>query len=99
MQTRLLINGQLVEGQGSPYAVYNPSEGSVVVKRFTPTTVVAPDSIRSPSWRAVTKPCVVAVLPWYVSSVMVSRSPRLARGSAWSFAGPLRHNARLLFRG
>ena len=31
MQTRLLINGQLVEGQGSPYAVYNPSEGSVVV--------------------------------------------------------------------
>ena len=30
MQTRLLINGQLIEGQGSPYAVYNPSEGSVV---------------------------------------------------------------------
>ena len=25
MQTRLLINGQLVDGQGEPYAVYNPS--------------------------------------------------------------------------
>ncbi|MCW2271978.1 Gamma-aminobutyraldehyde dehydrogenase [compost metagenome] len=31
MQTKLLINGQLVEGQGSPYAVYNPSEGAVLV--------------------------------------------------------------------
>ncbi|MEN5033786.1 gamma-aminobutyraldehyde dehydrogenase [Pseudomonas sp. TWI929] len=31
MQTKLLINGQLVDGQGSPYAVYNPSEGTVLV--------------------------------------------------------------------
>ncbi|MNZ32874.1 Gamma-aminobutyraldehyde dehydrogenase [compost metagenome] len=31
MQTKLLINGHLVEGQGSPYAVYNPAEGSVLV--------------------------------------------------------------------
>ncbi|OAI94681.1 MULTISPECIES: gamma-aminobutyraldehyde dehydrogenase [Pseudomonas] len=30
MQTRLLINGQLVDGQGDPYAVYNPSEGAVL---------------------------------------------------------------------
>ena len=32
MQTRLLINGQLVDGQGAPYAVYNPSEGAVLVE-------------------------------------------------------------------
>ncbi|MBT2771057.1 gamma-aminobutyraldehyde dehydrogenase [Halomonas sp. ISL-60] len=32
MQTQMLINGQLVEGLGSPYAVYNPSEGAVLVK-------------------------------------------------------------------
>ena len=32
MQTQMLINGQLVEGLGSPYAVYNPSEGTVLVK-------------------------------------------------------------------
>ncbi|WP_095155040.1 gamma-aminobutyraldehyde dehydrogenase [Pseudomonas sp. Irchel 3E13] len=31
MQTRLLINGQLIDGQGAPYAVYNPAEGSVLV--------------------------------------------------------------------
>lgn len=31
MQTRLLINGQLVDGLGDPYAVYNPSEGAVLV--------------------------------------------------------------------
>ncbi|MGJ7550900.1 gamma-aminobutyraldehyde dehydrogenase [Pseudomonas alloputida] len=31
MQTKHLINGQLVDGQGSPYAVYNPSEGTVLV--------------------------------------------------------------------
>ncbi|WP_175650553.1 gamma-aminobutyraldehyde dehydrogenase [Pseudomonas sp. Marseille-P9899] len=30
MQTRLLINGQLIDGQGALYAVYNPSEGSVL---------------------------------------------------------------------
>ncbi|WP_110968617.1 gamma-aminobutyraldehyde dehydrogenase [Pseudomonas huaxiensis] len=30
MQTRLLINGQLIDGQGALYAVYNPSEGCVL---------------------------------------------------------------------
>ncbi|WGI25079.1 gamma-aminobutyraldehyde dehydrogenase [Halomonas alkaliantarctica] len=32
MQTKMLINGQLVEGLGSPYTVYNPSKGAVLVK-------------------------------------------------------------------
>ena len=31
MQTKLLINGQLIDGEGSPYAVYNPSLGTVLV--------------------------------------------------------------------
>src|SRR5690606_15194654 len=30
MQTQLLINGQLVDGQGAPYAVYDPSAGTVL---------------------------------------------------------------------
>lgn len=31
MQTKLLINGQLVDGEGTRQAVYNPSLGTVLV--------------------------------------------------------------------
>lgn len=32
MQTKLLINGALVAGEGESHAVYNPSQGNVLVR-------------------------------------------------------------------
>lgn len=36
MQTKLLINGALVAGEGDELAVYNPSLGSVLVRPTRP---------------------------------------------------------------